>query len=101
MTKWSEISRIMEERFRIVGRSGKQCRERYHNHLRGGIKTDKWSAEEEEQLVELHAELGNRWSYISKVIEGRPENSIKNMLYSRMRRAVRQLNRFSESCCRK
>lgn len=66
--KWSEISRMMESDYRIIGRNGKQCRERYHNHLKGGIKREKWSREEEELLVELHAEFGNRWSHISKLI---------------------------------
>jgi len=69
--KWSEISRLMEQDHNIPGRNGKQCRERYHNHLKGGIRRDKWTPEEEDQLVALHAQHGNRWSYISKLIEGR------------------------------
>ena len=45
--KWSEISRLMETDYHIAGRNGKQCRERYHNHLKGGIKRDRWTQEEE------------------------------------------------------
>ena len=84
----------MERVHGIEGRNGKQCRERYHNHLKGGIKKEKWTPEEEVLLVNLHAEHGNRWAFISKLIEGRTENCVKNMLYSRMRKSVRQLNRL-------
>lgn len=44
--KWSEISKKMWQEFKLEGRSGKQCRERYHNHLKGGIRKEKWSPEE-------------------------------------------------------
>ncbi|XP_031111958.1 transcription factor MYB119-like [Ipomoea triloba] len=61
--RWSVIAT------NIVGRAGKQCRERWHNHLRPDIiKKEWWSEEEERVLVEVHEQLGNRWS----------ENSIKN-----------------------
>lgn len=99
--KWSEISRIMQEQFGIPARNGKQCRERYHNHLRRGINKEKWTKQEEAQLIALHAQFGNRWALISKQIEGRysspylrTENCVKNMLYSKLRKAIRQLNRF-------
>lgn len=61
----------MEKSYGIEGRNGKQCRERYHNHLKGGIKKEKWTAEEERELVALHALHGNRWALISKLIRGR------------------------------
>ncbi len=31
--RWTLISEKMKERFPEDGRSGKQCRERWHNHL--------------------------------------------------------------------
>ena len=69
--KWSEISRIMEDQFGIASRNGKQCRERYHNHLRRGINKEKWTRAEEALLIDLHAQFGNRWALISKQIDGR------------------------------
>ncbi|CAL9056981.1 unnamed protein product, partial [Musa banksii] len=70
--KWSQIAK------NLVGRIGKQCRERWHNHLRPDIKKDMWTEEEEKQLVEAHMSFGNRWAEIAKQIPGRSENSIKN-----------------------
>ena len=41
-------------------RSAKQCRDRWHNYLRPGIKKGKWTKEEEEQILELYTSLGGK-----------------------------------------
>lgn len=63
--KWSLIASKLE------GRLGKQCRERWYNHLDPEIKKDPWTDEEDRLVIELHAKLGNRWAEIAKHLDGR------------------------------
>jgi hypothetical protein len=42
--------------------------------------------------VELHNEVGNKWSLIAAQIPGKGDNCIKNHFYSKLRKIVRKLN---------
>ncbi|OIW08083.1 hypothetical protein TanjilG_21063 [Lupinus angustifolius] len=70
--KWSLIAELMK------GRVGKQCRDRWNNHLRPNIKKDSWTNEEDKILIEAHKEVGNKWTEIAKRMPGRTENTVKN-----------------------
>ncbi|CAA3007740.1 myb-related 3R-1 isoform X1 [Olea europaea subsp. europaea] len=54
--KWSTIAQY------LPGRIGKQCRERWHNHLNPGINKEAWTQEEELALIHAHQIYGNKWA---------------------------------------
>lgn len=78
--KWCQIAKF------LPGRQGKQCRERFVNHLNPHLKKGEWTDDEEAVLIAYHKKFGNRWASIAKQLEGRSDNDVKNHFYSTIKR---------------
>ncbi|KAK1432710.1 hypothetical protein QVD17_09608 [Tagetes erecta] len=72
-------------------RCGKSCRLRWINYLRPDLKRGTLSEAEEDQIIELHARLGNRWSKIASHFPGRTDNEIKNHWNTRIKKKLKHL----------
>lgn len=82
--KWAKIAA------HLPGRQGKQCRERFVNHLDPELKKGEWTDDEEAILIAMHEHHGNRWANISKQLPGRSDNDVKNHWYSTIQRKFQQ-----------
>ncbi|OQR80831.1 myb-like DNA-binding protein [Thraustotheca clavata] len=68
---WGQIAE------QIPGRTPKQCRERWRNHLDPSINKGPYAAEEDKVILSAQARLGNKWSQIAQLLPGRTEDSVK------------------------
>ncbi|KAL6600777.1 hypothetical protein ACP70R_045062 [Stipagrostis hirtigluma subsp. patula] len=72
-------------------RCGKSCRLRWTNYLRPDLKRGLLSPEEEKTVIELHEQLGNRWSKIAAQLPGRTDNEIKNHWNTHIKKKLRKM----------
>jgi hypothetical protein len=79
---WSTVARYMPSR------NGKQIRDRYLNALDPLVVKDKFSEEEDQNILKYYRVYGSAWSKISKLFSGRTADIIKNRFYSTLRKRV-------------
>jgi hypothetical protein len=82
--KWSIVAQSLPER------TGKQCRERYVNHLNPRLKVSDWSPLEDAMIFHLYNNIGSHWAKMSKMIPGRTDNGIKNRFHNLRRQLERE-----------
>ncbi|CAG8535347.1 12138_t:CDS:2, partial [Acaulospora morrowiae] len=80
------VSELGVKHWKLIGirhglRDGKQCRERWHNHLNPDLKYGPLTAEEDLKIIEYHSKMGTKWAVMSQMLN-RPANLIKNRFYS-------------------
>ena len=82
--KWSIVAQSMPDR------TGKQCRERYVNHLNPRLKSTDWNPSEDATIFHLYNSVGSQWAKMSKMIPGRTDNGIKNRFHNLRRQLERE-----------
>lgn len=85
---------------RLGTRSGKQCRERWHNHIDPSINKAPFTHEEDALIIQMYEKMGSKWAEMSKVLKGRPDNAIKNHYNTtliRRRKLLEAVNKVNEA----
>jgi hypothetical protein len=81
----------------VPNRTGKQCRERYLNHLKPSLKVARWAVHEDAMIFRLYSTSGSKWAKMVRFLPGRTDNSIKNRYHHVLRRFEKQMQSVDSS----
>jgi hypothetical protein len=84
-SNWSVVAEHKPER------EGKQCRERWYNHLSPDVNKGAWTEEEDRIIISMQEKIGNQWAKITKLLPGRSDNAVKNRFHMAMRAKNREM----------
>lgn len=90
-SRWEQIASKMP------GRTARQCRDRYNNYLYKQITSAPWTAEEDKYILKMYQKIGPKWADISKLLNGRSGNNVKNRWYKFLKKQFESSNKISES----
>jgi hypothetical protein len=79
---WTKLASL------LPGRIGKQCRERWRNHLDPEVNRTPWTEEEDQILIGMFEKLGSKWVKIAEFLPGRSDNAIKNRWNSTLKKKL-------------
>ena len=88
--KWPDVAKL------VPHRTGKQCRERYVNHLVPTVVSAGWTPMEDALICRLFTQVGTKWALISKLLPGRSDNNVKNRFHHLRRQLEKQAISFQE-----
>ena len=94
--RWAVVSS------KVDGRTSKQCRERWHNHLNPEINNNPWTETEDDTIMYSYQLIGPKWATIAKKLYGRTDHAVKKRFnaihrYSKYEKGVTECNMFESS----
>lgn len=75
--------------FALGSRTARQCKDRYHAYLQPGLNKSEWTEQEDQLLIDMVAQFGQKWKFIATSFKGRPEVSLKNRYRLLQRRSAK------------
>ena len=81
-SNWKKVAECLPNRIH------KQCRERWVHKLNPNIVKKIWTLEEDQQILRLYHKIGSKWTEISKTLEGRTDNMVKNRFNSNLKKRI-------------